>query len=95
MLAFMAENGYAGCQKQVLKGGIDGTVAGPGRGQPWVAAGFNLRIAKPPRPCNPDGVDPTSVRPLQGRNDLAASLSVGFTYGYSRYAASRHWRCGD
>ena len=34
-------------------------------------------------------IDPTKVRPLQGRNDLLASLPVGFTYGYSRYPASR------
>ena len=51
---------------------------------------FQPADSKAPRPPNPDGVDPTKVRPLQGRNDLAASLSVGFTYGYSRNAASRH-----
>ena len=72
-----------------MKGRIDWTIAGPGRGQPWVAAGLNLRIAKPTRPPNPDGVDPTNVRPLQGRNDLAAPFSVGFTYGYSPWPASR------
>ena len=44
------------------------------------------------RPPSPDGADTTKVRPLQGRNDLAASLSVGFTYGYSRCAASRRAR---
>jgi len=38
---------------------------------------LNLRIAKPTWTPNPDGVDPTKVRP-QGRNDLVASLSVGF-----------------
>ena len=41
-------------------------------------AGAGLRIAKPTRPPNPDGVDPTKVGALQGRDDPAASLSVGF-----------------
>ncbi|MGD1102313.1 MAG: hypothetical protein ABSA59_09630 [Terriglobia bacterium] len=62
---------------------------GPGRGQPWVAAGFNLRMAEATRYPNPNGVELTDVRPLQGRNYLSASLSAGFTYGYSRYPASR------
>ena len=64
-----------GCMLPV---GLKTRVAGPGRGQPGVAAGFNLRIAKPTRPRNPDGVDPTNVRLLQGRNDLAVPPSVGF-----------------
>jgi hypothetical protein len=62
----------------MLPVGLKTRVAGPGRGQPGVAAGFNLRIAKPTRPRNPDGVDPTNVRLLQGRNDLAVPPSVGF-----------------
>ena len=52
-------------------------MAGPGRGPPRVAAGLNLRIARPAWTPNPDTVDPTNVRP-QGRNDLAACLSLGF-----------------
>src|SRR5208282_1924534 len=38
---------------------------------------------------NPNGVELTNVRPPQGRNFPWASDSVGFTYGYSRYPASR------
>jgi hypothetical protein len=64
----------------------------PRRGQPWVAAGFNLRIAEPNRPFNPNGVDRRKGRPLQGRILFSLSAPVGFTYGYSRYPASRDGR---
>jgi hypothetical protein len=63
--------------------------SGPGGGQPWVAAGLNPRIAEPTRPPNPNGVDLAEGRPLQGRSHFSPSISVGFTYGYSRFPASR------
>jgi hypothetical protein len=49
--------------------------SGPGGGQPWVAAGFNLRIAEPTRPPNPNGVDLAEGRPLQSRSHFSPSLS--------------------
>jgi hypothetical protein len=64
----------------------------PRRGQPWVAAGFNLRLAEPHGPFNPDGVHRGKGRPLQGRIPFSPSVSVGFTYGYSRCPASREGR---
>ena len=64
----------------------------PRRGQPWVAAGFNLRLAEPNGPFNPDGVDRGKGRPLQGRIPFSPPVSVGFTYGYSRCPASREGR---
>ena len=53
-------------------------MAGPGRGQRRVAAGLNLRIAKPTRPPNPDGVEATKVRPLQGWMSFDGLLIRGF-----------------
>ena len=64
----------------------------PRRGQPWVAAGFNLRLAEPHGPFNPDGVDRGKGRPLQGRIPFSPSVSVGFTYGYLWCPASREGR---
>ena len=61
----------------------------PRRGQRRIAAGFNLRIAEPNGPFNPNGVAREKGRPLQGRNGCRAPVSVGFTYGYSRFPASR------
>jgi hypothetical protein len=65
--------------------------SGP-EGAPWVAAGFNLRLAEPNGPFNPDRVDRGKGWPLQGRIFCSPSVSVGFTYGYSRCPASRERR---
>ncbi|MGD1104402.1 MAG: hypothetical protein ABSA59_20320 [Terriglobia bacterium] len=48
--------------------------------------------AHPPFQSVSRRIDPAKVRPLQGRNALSASISVGFTYDYSRYPASRDSR---
>ena len=39
--------------------------------------------------CNPSGADRRQCRPLQGRRLLGYRVSVGFTYGYSWFPASR------
>jgi hypothetical protein len=50
---------------------------------------FQPAVTKARRDVNPNGVARASGRPLQGRNNLLPSLSVGFTHGYSRFPASR------
>ena len=50
---------------------------------------FQPAVISARRDVNPNGVARASGRPLQGRNYFLPALPVGFTYGYSRFPASR------